>query len=304
MLRLGSAVSGRSLISTCSVAFVTAPRTPVLAIRRISTSGLGTLYEEHCLRCLQSLLPGQVSLQKIGGRGDRGVDLTGWWQVPTPHTDERDVLPQRVRIFAQCKSTLSKTKKLGPVALREMEGVLGRYRTRLRVASGRPEPEEEGQDDDEGSITPYEDDALKTPLMAIICSSSGFSKATNVQVHALEGVNMLLVHLPLPKEVSLDEKIGSDESSMKSEEDVDDADILADAEDNAHPMTILCSPSLTNKRPNRLGGHFDLRWERVVQSVRAQSADSSDDGAEQTDDDKEGPEKGLRPVLLWMHNEQ
>lgn len=252
-------------------------RRPSPAARGLSTSALGTLYEEHCLRSLQSLLPGQVQLQKIGGRGDRGIDLTGWWTVPLPPGSADTVIPRRVRMFVQCKSTLSKTKKLGPVALREMEGVLGRYRTRLGVT----EPTAQ---------TPYEEDATTTPLMAVICSSSGFSKATNTQVSALDGVNFLLVHLPLP--VTVLEMLRS-----SGEEDAVDGNDSQAADTADYPTTVLCSPSLVNNHGStRLGGYFDLQWERVIPEARRHAEDSQMDA-----EVDEGPGVGLRPVLTWRH---
>lgn len=289
---------------------------PSLHARLLSTSALGTLYESHCLRSLEALLPGRLALQRIGGRGDRGVDLTGWWYVPPRQEDDgagqhedgngttatgTTVVPQRVRVLVQCKATLSATKKLGPVILREMEGVVGRYRR--GGDDVEQEREQQGSSIEARSSPPSSSPAL----LAVICSSSGFSKATNVQVSALSGVNFLLVHLPLPDEVTA----GSAQDGAEQNEGYDselDSSLASSGDDSgaitagsqSHPTTILCSPSLTasDSTRNRLGGYFDLRWQRAL------SGNEHDGDAfkqVEQDDQPEEPGATLKPILSWRH---
>lgn len=48
---------------------------------RISPVHIGTAFEAHSLRFLNHHL--NMSLRRIGGPGDDGVDLSGWWYVPS-----------------------------------------------------------------------------------------------------------------------------------------------------------------------------------------------------------------------------
>lgn len=47
-----------------------------------STSAIGLAFENHTLRFLNGDL--RMSLSHVGGRGDGGVDLRGFWWVPKP----------------------------------------------------------------------------------------------------------------------------------------------------------------------------------------------------------------------------
>ncbi|KAI0070754.1 hypothetical protein K474DRAFT_1669715 [Panus rudis PR-1116 ss-1] len=127
-----------------------------------STVHRGTAFEHRSLRILQDNL--SMSLRRVGGRSDGGVDLVGWWWVPTatameshPGSGGYDGLGsgndssgstassmytrysqmtesmsgrqylnnrRRIRVLAQCKM---ETKKIGPKYIREMEGVMHRY---------------------------------------------------------------------------------------------------------------------------------------------------------------------------------
>ena len=56
-----------------------------------------------------------MSLTRVGGRGDQGVDLRGSWTPPAP--SPRPML----NVYVQCKAERSRT---GPKHLRELEGTL------------------------------------------------------------------------------------------------------------------------------------------------------------------------------------
>jgi len=58
-----------------------------------------------------------MSLSRVGGRDDRGVDLTGTW-LPPPAQPPRFAFP----VYVQCKTERARA---GPKFLRELEGTLG-----------------------------------------------------------------------------------------------------------------------------------------------------------------------------------
>ena len=46
-----------------------------------TTVEIGRAFEKHCLRFLNHHL--NMSLRRVGGAGDEGIDLKGWWYVPS-----------------------------------------------------------------------------------------------------------------------------------------------------------------------------------------------------------------------------
>lgn len=105
------------------------------SIRR-STVDIGRAFELHCLRFLNEQL--YMALTQVGGAGDGGVDLRGWWTVPsrpsvTPATGDvggagpsnLEGRTRRIRILGQCKA---ERRALGPRAVRELEGVMAHQR--------------------------------------------------------------------------------------------------------------------------------------------------------------------------------
>jgi hypothetical protein len=112
---------------------------------------IGTDFENRALRFLKDTF--SMSLGRIGGPSDGGIDLQGWWwlpplqglpvsedhsvaSMPTKVTDLgrsiADVGRRRVRVLAQCKA---ESKPLGPHYIREMEGVLYGYLVSLSQRS-------------------------------------------------------------------------------------------------------------------------------------------------------------------------
>jgi len=88
-----------------------------------STVHIGTAFEKRAMRLLQTNL--SMSLSRVGGKSDGGIDLQGWWWLPfVPNALRTSVHRQRVRVFAQCKA---EKKKVGPKYIREMEGVIHRH---------------------------------------------------------------------------------------------------------------------------------------------------------------------------------
>lgn len=110
-----------------------------------STRAIGLAFENHTQRFLNGDL--RMALSHVGGRGDGGVDLRGFWWVPRPPKRRAGKAPQEeaaawkpplppglkrdgtpgarirpLRVVAQCKA---ERRALGPRVVREFEGTLG-----------------------------------------------------------------------------------------------------------------------------------------------------------------------------------
>jgi len=147
---------------------------------RLSTVHRGTAFEERSRRLLEETM--SMTLTRVGGRADGGIDLQGWWWLPLKSKEHRD----RLRVIGQCKAV---TKKISPNFVREMEGVLARF---LRV----PMTEEQA--------------------VAMLVSEAPFSQ--NSIVRTMEShVPFLLLHLPpLPEEHTLAPETGATSNTVSS----------------------------------------------------------------------------------------
>jgi hypothetical protein len=65
-----------------------------------------------------------MSLTQVGGAGDGGVDLRGWWTIPKLGSTSMSE-GRRLRVLGQCKA---ERKALGPRIVRELEGVMAHQR--------------------------------------------------------------------------------------------------------------------------------------------------------------------------------
>ena len=83
-----------------------------ISLPETSTVHVGTHYEYTVLQTLRRYA---LSLDRIGGRDDAGIDLVGTWHLPER---ERE---RALRVLVQCKSLKT---KLGPNVVRELEGTL------------------------------------------------------------------------------------------------------------------------------------------------------------------------------------
>ncbi len=100
-----------------------------------STVYTGTLYEYSTSTTLRSY---GFDLHRVGGRGDRGVDLIGLWHIPrllshttgewkeytNPSTGETEVETDTFRVLVQCKRLVGKHAKIGPNLVRELDGAV------------------------------------------------------------------------------------------------------------------------------------------------------------------------------------
>jgi len=149
------------------------------AIRPLSTTHIGTTFENRSLRVLQSQL--SMSLTKVGGKSDGGIDLQGWWWLPAPSdgsardvltwTSPEGILRRRIRVLGQCKA---EEKKMGPRYVRELEGVLGRYNQRGAQAT-----------------------------VGLVISQSPFTRATVLCAFS-SPIPLFLFHLPPESEAEMD----------------------------------------------------------------------------------------------------
>ncbi|KAK9893452.1 hypothetical protein P389DRAFT_111384 [Cystobasidium minutum MCA 4210] len=114
-----------------------------------SNVGKGRLYEHSCKSFLESTLAMQLTV--CGGAGDQGVDLRGRWQLDVLHD-----------ILVQCKHY---KQKLGPAAIREMEGTASYYTSPQGI-----------------------------PPLSLVCAKSGFSMASWKRAIASSQA-LLLLHL-------------------------------------------------------------------------------------------------------------
>jgi len=83
-------------------------------LSKASSVYAGTRYEYVVQATLQRY---GFDLVRCGGRGDLGVDLVGYWYLPT-----RTKGPGPLRVVVQCKWAGGKGTKMGPNLVRELEG--------------------------------------------------------------------------------------------------------------------------------------------------------------------------------------
>ncbi|KAL1679597.1 hypothetical protein EV122DRAFT_251146 [Schizophyllum commune] len=231
-----------------------------------TTVAKGTAFEQRSLAVARNRL--SMSLRRVGGKSDGGIDLTGWWWLPhasdalqprhTPNGDASQPQPfprRRIRVLAQCKA---EKKKIGPNYVREMEGVLYQYRGAPPRQAALPLT---------GSLRSYSEDSENIedstsstghPIVALFISESPFTKST--MLRALSStVPFLLLHLP-PTQPTHPTTPSSSASSASS-----------DASDDASTMgSILMNHALSRM----LGGDLEVRWERNVSAGR-QSTDGT-----------------------------
>jgi Required for respiratory growth protein 7 len=194
-----------------------------------STVHRGVAFEKRSLNILQSQL--SMSLQKVGGKSDGGIDLQGWWWLPlskrrasapdAPRTwTGKDGVPRRrIRVLGQCKA---EKKKMGPNYVRELEGVLGRHNS------------QPGQD----------------PAVGLLISESAFTRSTTLRAFSSQ-IPLFLLHLP-PEPTEVDQLR---EGEAEAEEHDEEADAAPDLIGSA-----VWNPALGSEQ-GLLRGEFAARWE-------------------------------------------
>jgi hypothetical protein len=130
---------------------------------RLSSTAIGTAYEMATLAWLTAHPPLDMELKRMGGKGDGGIDLQGWWNIPSSAQSRCD----RLRIIIQCKGEI---KQIGPNILRELEGTL-RAEEEYKMGSTELKGLEEG-------VERYSNELDGQPCVAMLVCQSGFSPAT------------------------------------------------------------------------------------------------------------------------------
>ncbi|KAM5531393.1 hypothetical protein V8D89_014917 [Ganoderma adspersum] len=196
--------------------------------RAISTVLKGVTFEQRSVGILRDHL--SMSLRRVGGKGDGGIDLQGWWWLPShclAHTRSKDVqrTPEEasnrtpLRVLGQCKA---EEKKIGPRYIREFEGVVLRHSAYLAT-------NESG-----GPVT----SRLRSVVVGLFVSASPFTKASILEAYS-SPIPLALMHLPEPSDPS--------ESNQVPEVEL--------------PGTLVFNPALSGEN-GLFSGHLEARWER------------------------------------------
>ncbi|KDR76481.1 hypothetical protein GALMADRAFT_246852 [Galerina marginata CBS 339.88] len=207
---------------------------------RLTTVQKGSAFEERSLKLLAQTM--SMSLKRVGGKEDGGIDLVGWWWLPhvTVDAQKPSLLSferRRLRVIGQCKA---EKKKLGPNYVRELEGVMYRFLT-LSSTNASIYP------DTENDLEPLPTDALehsRFPMVALLISESPFTKSTLLRAQS-SPIPFFLLHLPPLEELSSEDSHAND--------DIDGS--LGDV------GAAMCNPALCGAQ-GLLKGRLEVRWER------------------------------------------
>ncbi|KXN84486.1 hypothetical protein AN958_12461 [Leucoagaricus sp. SymC.cos] len=189
----------------------------------------GTYFENRSMALLEQHL--SMSLRRVGGKGDNGVDMLGWWWIPQLLQGASMYQRRRIRVIAQCKA---EKKKLGPKYVRELEGVLHRY----HMSSFLDETEDLRDTSSRVNVplNPRTTSHQHIPSLGLLISESPFTKATVLYAQS-STIPLLLLHIPPetkdPIPSSLDTQLN----------------------------TAVWNPALAGVQ-GLLGGHMEIRWER------------------------------------------
>ncbi|KAF8601570.1 hypothetical protein BDV93DRAFT_524747 [Ceratobasidium sp. AG-I] len=192
-----------------------------LKAMRLAPSIIGTAFEERGLDLLRNRM--SMTLTRIGGRGDGGVDLQGWWWIPSTTGGER----RRVRVLAQCKAH---DMRLGPNHVRELEGAasLHHYTGSAQLPSST-----------DATPAGAPESPPSSELVAVLVSLSGFTPG-GIRRAMASPIPFLLLHLPPLPEPQPDE----------------------DAESEPTAFGSIIWNSKLGATNGVLGGNMEVRWDR------------------------------------------
>ena len=230
-----------------------------------STVHRGTAFEERSLKLLQDNF--SMSLRRVGGREDGGIDLQGWWWLPSSSSilpadsailgNENGRIPrQRLRVVAQCKA---EKKKTSPKYVRELEGVMLRFVT---SSSGTPHTSQAS------NLHCTTDDLLQHsqfPLVGLLISESPFSKSTLLRAHS-SPLPFFLLHLPGE---ALSESQCRALDFPKIDGDVALGSVANGTSGEINIGSAFWNPALAGPR-GILKGELEIRWERSLNDQSSQ----------------------------------
>jgi hypothetical protein len=225
----------------------------------LSTVHRGTIFEDRSLHLLQQDM--SMSLKRVGGKEDGGIDLLGWWWLP----HDSDVAAftsassscllkrrRRIRVIGQCKA---EKKKMGPNYVRELEGVLYRLltsqqRQQLQLQQQDPSSPQADMGTYLHDATLLTDENTSQPqsqsIVALLISESSFTKSTILRANS-SPIPFLLLHLP---------PIDTTTTSLDS---------VSEQNHTTTPLgsvgAVWCNPALVGTQ-GLLKGRMEVRWER------------------------------------------
>lgn len=204
------------------------------ARRSLATVHRGLAFEERSLSVLRTDM--SMSLKRVGGKADGGIDFFGWWWLPhdSPNNEPYSSVlhRRRIRVIGQCKA---EKKKSGPHYVRELEGVLYRFLT---------------QKSEQSAIFVVEEGADAPPTVAVLVSQSSFTKSSILRANSSK-IPFCLLHLPQ-----------IDRSDLDSE----DVDELPGKLGSVWFNPALCGPKGLVK------GRVEVRWERHLEKLGGRPA--------------------------------
>lgn len=241
-----------------------------------------------------------MSLRRVGGKDDGGVDILGWWWLPITshahgHGHASSIAPAapvstsggmadgllskrdyrtRIRVVAQCKD---EKKKVGPKYVRELEGVLYRYlagtgtfHTRSTQCTAKEAGNVEAQLqspevlDGENGQSLLMDTA--DPVVGLLISSAPFTKATLLRMHS-SPVPLALLHIPPIPPINITLKIPTPPVLHTNELD-DVGRTGATKLDECALGSLVFNPAL-GSASGLLRGQVQPRWEHPLTSPLA-----------------------------------
>ncbi|KAF9254989.1 hypothetical protein L218DRAFT_842318, partial [Marasmius fiardii PR-910] len=183
----------------------------------------GTFFEQRSLSILEKHL--SMTLTRVGGKEDGGIDLIGWWWIPVVDSSSEIVdlsIRKRVRVIAQCKA---EKKNIGPKYVRELEGVVYRHTDQSSTTTSHGDAALEGVNRPSSTI------------VALFISESPFTKSALLRAMS-STVPFLLVHIP--------------PSPSNGELDLDSGESIG---------TLVWNPALGGTS-GLLRGKMEVRWTR------------------------------------------
>jgi hypothetical protein len=208
--------------------------TKFLSLRPHSTLSAvhrGIAFEQRSLKLLQDNF--SMSLQRMGGKSDGGIDLMGFWWLPNlGSTSGRS--RACFRVIAQCKAH---KRALGPTHVREMEGVYYQFKEHSRRFPSTLQKEGPCEGKLDSADQPLSPPQL--PMVALLVSESQFTTSSHQRAQS-SLVPFLLIHIPLSP--SPPDHAGQEENKIGS---------------------ITWNPALGGTH-GLLKGRMELRWERSL----------------------------------------